>query len=118
MPHLASGVSRITNCAFLTAVFMAVVFDLSQVAAEYAIIVIPLLGIATRRLRIVCAFIVASCTLVSMTMNVRAFMHHVETPFEHVMALAYGCLLPVLVLLLVFVASSFVMQLRPRTAAA
>ena len=113
MPHLASGVATITDCRFYTAIFMACVFDLSQVAAEYAVIVMPIVGLSSSRLKVVCGFIVSSCTVISMTMNVRAFMAHVETPFEMAMACAWGCLLPVLVLLLVFVASSFVMRLHP-----
>ena len=112
MPHLASGVSKITACEFYTAIFMAVVFDLSQVAAEFSVLVMPLLGIASRRNHLVCAFIIAACTLVSMTLNIRAFLEHVTTPFETAMAFAWGGLLPILVLLLVFVASSFIMRLH------
>lgn len=99
MPHLASGVSRITACEFYTAIFMAVVFDLSQVVAEGSVLVMPLLGIASRGHHLVCAFIIAACTLVSMTLNVRAFLEHVTTPFETAMAFAWGGLLPILVLL-------------------
>lgn len=112
MPHLASGVSRITACELYTAIFMAVVFDLSQVAAEFAVLVMPLLGIASRRHHLVCAIIIAACTLVSMTLNVRAFLEHVTTPWEAALAIAWGGLLPILVLLLVFVASSFIMRLH------
>ena len=120
MPHLASGVSKITACQFHTALFMSVVFDLSQVAAEFSVLVMPLLGIASRRQHLVCAFIIAACTFVSMTLNVRAFLEHFTAPFETAMAFSWGGLLPILVLLLVFVASSFIMRLhaKPPTAAA
>jgi len=112
MPHLALGVSRITQCSLMTAIFMAVAFDLSQIAAEYALLVMPLLGIVTRGHRLVCSIVILACTLVSMTLNVRAFLEHVTTPFEAGLAYAWGCLVPTLVLLICFVASSFILRLH------
>lgn len=107
MPHLADGVSKITDCSWLTAMFMACVFDLSQIAAEFTGIVMPIVGIENRHMKRACIFILVSCTLVSMTMNVRAFLANVHTPFEMVMAFVWGILLPILVLLLCFIASEF-----------
>ena len=107
MPHLADGVSKITDCTWLTAMFMACVFDLSQIAAEFTGIVMPIVGIEKPRVKHACLFILVSCTLVSMTMNVRAFLANVQTPFEMVMAFVWGILLPILVLLLCFIASEF-----------
>jgi hypothetical protein len=108
MPQLALGVQRITQCSLLTATFMSIVFDLSQVAAELAWLIAPLLKIATRRHRLVCLFIILACTSVSISLNVRAFVEHASTPFEMVMSYTWGILLPLLVLALVLVASAFV----------
>ncbi len=110
MPHLADGVSTITDCGWMTALFMACVFDLSQIAAEFTSLVIPLIGLESVRLKRACVFIMVSCTLVSMTMNVRAFLAHVETPFEVAMACVWGILLPILVLLLCYIAGEFLMS--------
>lgn len=107
MPHLADGVSKITDCTWLTAMFMACVFDLSQIAAEFTGIVMPIVGIDNPYMKRACVFILVSCTLVSMTMNIRAFLANVHTPFEMVMAFVWGILLPILVLLLCFIASEF-----------
>jgi len=111
MPHLADGVSRITDCHFATAVFMACVFDLSQLAAEYTSIVIPLLKLQNRKLHWAAVFIMVSCTLVSMALNITAFSAGAETLFETVMAWVWGILLPILVLLLCFIASVFIVSL-------
>lgn len=110
MPHLADGVSTITDCSWMTAMFMACVFDLSQIAAEFTNMVIPIVGLKNDRLKQACTFIMISCTLVSMTMNIRAFQANVETWFETIMAYVWGILLPILVLLLCYIASEFLMS--------
>jgi len=87
---------------------MAVVFDLSQVAAEYTAIVVPILKITDKKVNWACRFIIVSCTLVSMVMNIRAFLAHADTGFEICMAIVRGMLLPLLVLLLCYVAAVFI----------
>ena len=112
IPHLIAGVGEITNCGLWTALWMACVFDISQICAEYALIVMPLLAPQRdRRVKWAATLILITCTCVSITMNIRAFVINADNTFESLMAYAWGTSLPILVLLFCFICSFFILRI-------
>ena len=109
MPHLASGIQRITQSSIVTAWLMAIVFDLAQVVCEVALLLIPILGIK-RRIGPACKAVIISCTVMSMVLNVDAFLQHAEGWKGCILATVWGTLLPLGVLTLFYVGSAFIID--------
>lgn len=109
LPHLAAGVSRITQTTTVAAWFMAVCFDLSQIVCEVAVLLAPLLHLKTRVHR-PCYGVIITCTLMSMVLNVDAFLQHADDLKGWILATTWGILLPLGVLTLSYIASIFVLD--------
>lgn len=111
MPHLASGVQKITSANWATAWLMASVFDLAQVVCEVAVLLIPLLGLKND-VRPACKAVIVSCTLMSIVLNIDAFLEHSVDWKGYILATIWGILLPLGVLTLFYIGSAFVLHER------
>jgi len=114
MPHLATGVQKITSASLATAWLMAIVFDLSQVVCEVAVLLIPLLGLK-HDVRPACKAVIVSCTLMSIVLNIDAFLEHAVDWKGYILATIWGLLLPLGVLTLFYIGSAFVLHERDAT---
>ena len=112
MPHLASGIERITQSSSTTAWLMATVFDLSQVVCKIGLLFIPVLGIKEPRVRKACIGVILSCTAMSITLNIDAFLEHATTIKAYALAVVFGALLPLGVLTLFYIGSAFVLHVK------
>ena len=109
LPHLAAGIRRITGSSVFTAWLMAIVFDLSMVVCEVALILVPLLGLS-RRVAPVCKTVVIIGSLMSMVLNVDEVLQPATSPKGHIRAVVWGCLLPLGVIALSYIGSAFILH--------
>lgn len=106
MPHLQSGAVRICKCSPITGWLIAVVFDLSQVLAELATLIAPAFAIATKVKRPTQSIIICS-SFVSISLNVDAFVADADGWKPVISGTIAGVLLPLGVLALCFLGSTF-----------
>lgn len=107
MPHLKQGAVRICRCSEWTGWLIAVVFDLSQILAEVAALVGPAMAVEVKVRRVARAVILCS-TLVSMSLNVDAFIADAEPGIKSLVSGSIaGVLLPLGVLAFCYMGSTF-----------
>jgi len=108
LPHLAQGMHDTLGLGWFASVALAVLFDLSQVAAEGFI-----LALAKDRGEKNAAYsVIIGCTLVSIAYNGMAFLQHASGFFGIGSALALTVLLPLGVLTLSFLGQRSLMKSR------
>jgi hypothetical protein len=109
MPHLASGFMTITGCGAMAGWLLAIAIDSAQVVAKLSLTL-------TRKYEIgaaakwTSAGIIGSTSLMSMALNILAFLAGATDETGRVLAWTAGVLLPALVLALSFVGSSFALS--------
>ena len=109
LPHLVEGIQRITQSGSTSAWFLAIVFDLAQVVCEVALLLIPILEIK-RPIHPACKGVIIACTLLSMTLNIDAFLQHAEGIKDITLATIFGAALPIGVLVLFYIGSAFLLS--------
>jgi len=110
LPHLADGIEQITQGTKTEVWMMAIVFDLAQVVCEIALLLLPYLSMHNSRVHKASLGVIITCTLMSMVLNIDAFLKHATTPKEVALAVAWGVMLPAGVLTLFYVGSAFVLH--------
>ena len=105
IPHLCHGLNDITGCGWVFAVLMALVFDGAQVMAEEALVNADTYGL-DKGLKRVSMGIILGCTIVSMLLNVRAFVEGKEG-FAFFLGIILGVALPAIVLASMFIANKY-----------
>lgn len=106
MPHLASGFQTITHCGPLSAWLLAVAFDTAQVVAKLQLTMAKRYEVGSP-VKWTAAGIIGSTTMMSVALNILAFLAGATGATGTVLAWAAGVLLPLLVLALSYVGSSF-----------
>jgi hypothetical protein len=106
MPHLASGFQGITRCGPLAGWLLAVAIDSAQVVAKLQLTVTKQYSTTTAA-RWTSAAVVAGTSLMSMALNVLAFLAGATDRTGTALAWATGIMLPALVLALSYTGSSY-----------
>jgi hypothetical protein len=106
MPHLASGFQTITHCGPLSAWLLAVAFDTAQLVGKLQLTLRKRYEVGPSA-RWAAMGIIGSTTLMSMALNVLAFLAGATDTTGTVLAWTAGILLPLLVLALSYVGSCF-----------
>jgi hypothetical protein len=114
MPHLANGFMTICRCGPLAGWLLAVAIDTAQVVAKLQLTVAKQHAITTAA-KWTSTGIVAATALMSMALNVLAFLAGATTRTGTVLAVVTGILLPLLVLALSYTGSAFALAKRRRT---
>ncbi len=106
MPHLASGFQSICHCGPLAGWLLAVAIDTAQVVAKLQTTMAKRYATAPT-VQWTSAGIIAGTTLMSMALNVLAFLAGATTTAGTVLAWVAGVMLPLLVLALSYTGSAF-----------
>ncbi len=109
LPHLAAGMTSTVGAGPWAAWAMALLFDLSQVAAESFLLARPA---ADRKERWAAKSVVVACTAVSVAYNGLAFLSAASGAFGMTLAVVLAALLPVGVLVLSYLGSRAVFARR------
>ena len=94
MPHLAGGISAISQASLHTSWFMAIVIDMAQIVAEAALILGAFADVE-KRVTWLALCVIGCCTVLSIALNIDAFLIHAETTKNQVMATILGIILPI-----------------------
>jgi len=106
MPHLASGFQTITHCGPLAGWLLAVAIDASQVFAKLQLTVAKQYTITTAA-KWTSTGIVAGTAMLSMALNILAFLSGATDHTGMVLAWVAGIMLPSLILALSYTGSCF-----------
>lgn len=106
MPHLASGFQTITHCGPLSAWLLAIAFDTAQVIGKLQLTMAKKYEVGSPA-KWTAGWIIGSTTLMSAALNVLAFLGGATDTTGRALAWTAGILLPLLVLALSYVGSSF-----------
>lgn len=106
MPHLASGFQTITHCGPLSAWLLSIAFDTTQVVAKLQLTMAKKYDVGSPA-KWTAGWIIGSTTLMSMSLNVLAFLAGATDATGTVLAWTAGIILPLLVLALSYVGSCF-----------
>lgn len=96
LPHLAQGMHATLGVGWFAASALAVLFDLSQIAAEGFLLTLA----KDKGEQLAAKGVIVGATLVSVVYNGMAFLSHAENAFGTCAALALAVMLPVGVLTL------------------
>lgn len=107
-PHLASGFTTITRCGPLAGWLLAIAIDTAQVVAKLQMTVAKRYTVRPQALW-TSAGIVGGTALMSMALNVLAFLAGATDRTGTVLAWVAGVMLPALVLALSYTGSSFLL---------
>ena len=113
MPHLADGFQSITRCGPLAGWLLAVAIDSAQVVAKLQMTVTKQYT-TTSAAKWTSAAVVAGTSLMSMALNVLAFLAGATDRTGTMLAWATGIMLPALVLALSYTGSSFALAKAKR----
>jgi len=113
MPHLADGFQAITGCGGVAGWLLAVAVDAAQVTAKLQLTLAHRFRLHQAALY-TAAFVVASTGLLSMALNVMAFLAGATTVAGVVLAVTTGVLLPLLILALSYTGSCFALSGQPK----
>ena len=108
MPHLASGFQGITHCGPLAGWLLAVAIDTAQVVAKLQLTVAKQYSVRTPA-KWTATGIVAGTALMSMALNVLAFLAGATDRTGTVLAWVAGVMLPLLILALSYTGSAFML---------
>lgn len=108
MPHLASGFQRICHCGAVSGWLLAVAIDSAQVVAKLQLTMLRQYTTCPYA-RWTSAGIVAGTSLMSMALNVLAFLQGASNSTGVVLAVTAGVMLPLLILALSYTGSSFML---------
>jgi hypothetical protein len=108
MPHLASGFQRICHCGAVSGWLLAVAIDSAQVVAKLQLTMLRQYTTCPYA-RWTSAGIVAGTSLMSMALNVLAFLQGATDTTGTVLAWTAGVMLPLLILALSYTGSSFML---------
>ena len=113
MPHLATGFQNICQCGTMAGWLLAIAIDSAQVVAKLQLTVAKdyTLGTAARRTSM--AIIVAPAVM-SMALNVLAFLEGATDVTGTVLAWVAGIMLPLLILALSYTGSCFALAKKRR----
>jgi hypothetical protein len=106
MPHLAHGFQTICRCGALAGWLLAVAIDTAQVVAKLQLTLAQRYT-ATAAVRWTSAGIIAGTSLLSMALNVLAFLAGATDTTGNVLAWVAGIMLPLLILALSYTGSAF-----------
>ena len=106
MPHLASGFQTICHCGALAGWLLAVAIDSAQVVAKLQLTMAKRYT-ATPAVQWTSAGIIGGTTLMSMSLNVLAFLAGATDTTGLVLAWIAGVMLPLLILALSYTGSAF-----------
>lgn len=106
MPHLANGFMTICHCGPLAGWLLAVAIDTAQVVAKLQLTMAKQHAITPAAKR-TSAGIVAGTALMSMALNVLAFLSGATTLTGTILAVVAGIMLPLLILALSYTGSAF-----------
>jgi len=104
LPHLKQGMGKTLGVGDAAATALAIVFDLSQIAAEVFLLAIPALGLGDRE-KWTAKGIIGAATAVSIAYNGMAFLDHATGLFGQGTALVLAVALPAGVLALSYLGS-------------
>ncbi len=113
MPHLASGFQSICQCGALAGWLLAIAIDTAQVVAKLQLTMTKQHTV-TDATKWTSTAIIAGTSLMSMALNVLAFLAGATTTTGTVLAVVTGIMLPLLVLALSFTGSAFMLAKRKR----
>lgn len=116
LPHLASGFQTICRCGPVAGWLLAVAIDCSQVVAKLGLTMTHRYEVG-RAARWTAAGVVAGTTVMSVALNVLAFLGGATDTTGTVLAWAAGVMLPLLVLALSYLGSSYALARPGRSAA-
>ncbi len=108
MPHLAGGFQTITRCGPLAGWLLAIAIDTAQVVAKLQLTMTKHFTVRTPA-KWTSAGIVGGTSLLSMALNVLAFLAGATDRTGTVLAWVAGVMLPLLVLALSYTGSAFVL---------
>src|SRR5205823_4873079 len=111
MPHLARGFMTICRCGPLAGWLLAVAIDSAQVVAKLQLTMMKQYATTTAA-KWTSAGIIAGTSLMSMALNVLAFLAGTTDRTGTVLAVVAGVMLPVLILALSYSGASFVLAKR------
>lgn len=114
MPHLASGFMSITGCGALAGWLLAIAIDLAQVTAKLQLTVSKQYKLSSAA-KWTSAAIIAGTSLMSMALNVLAFLGGANDATGTALAWVAGIMLPLLVLALSYTGSCFALA-KPKPA--
>jgi hypothetical protein len=106
MPHLASGFQTICHCGALAGWLLAVAIDTAQVVAKLQLTLAKQYT-TTAAVQWTSAGIIGGTTLLSMSLNVLAFLAGATDATGNVLAWVAGVMLPLLILALSYTGSAF-----------
>lgn len=112
-PHLASGFQTICNCGPLAGWLLAVAIDAAQVTAKLQMTVMKQYA-TTEAARWTAVGIVCGTSLMSMSLNVLAFLAGVTDKTGTILAWSMGIMLPLLTLALSYTGSCFALAKAKR----
>ncbi len=101
LPHLAEGMQKTLGVSAYAAAALAVLFDLSQIAAEAFLLMVA----KEAKEKITAKGVIIGATVVSIAYNGMAFLSHAETWFGVGTAFTLSVMLPVGVLALSYLGS-------------
>ena len=113
MPHLANGFQTICHCGTLAGWLLAVAIDSAQVTAKLQLTVAKNYLLKTPT-SYTSTGIVITTALMSMTLNVLAFMEGASGTTGIVLAWVAGIMLPLLIIALSYTGSCFALAKKPR----
>ncbi len=114
MPHLAAGFETITQCGAFSSWMLALAFDLTQVVCKLQLTMAKRYAV-TDSTKWTSTGIIAATSLMSMALNVIAFLTGATSLTGTVLAWVAGILLPSLILALSYTGSSFALAKVKRT---
>lgn len=115
MPHLATGFQNICHCGTFAGWLLAIAIDSAQITAKLQLTVAKNCDLPTPAQRTSMAIIVATAVM-SMTLNVLAFLEGATDLTGTVLAWVAGIMLPLLILALSYTGSCFALT-KKRTSA-
>lgn len=113
MPHLASGFQSICHCGPVAGWLLAIAIDTAQVVAKLQLTMTKQYGV-TDSAKWTSTAIITGTALMSMALNVLAFLAGATTLTGTVLAVVTGIMLPLLILALSYTGSAFVLCKRKR----
>lgn len=108
MPHLASGFQTITHCGPLAGWLLAIAIDIAQVVAKLQLTMTKRFAVGTPA-KATSVGIVAGTVLMSMALNILAFLAGATDRTGTILAWVAGVMLPLLVLGLSYTGSAFML---------
>jgi len=106
MPHLANGFTTICHCGPLAGWLLAIAIDTAQVVAKLQLTMAKQHSI-TSAAKWTSTGIVAGTAMMSMALNVLAFLAGATTQTGTILAVVTGIMLPLLILALSYTGSAF-----------